>query len=30
MLRLGPDYAQRVKAKLRALRAEITASAPKP
>ena len=30
MLRLGPDNAQRVKAKLRALRAEITASAPKP
>jgi Protein of unknown function (DUF3014) len=30
MLRLGPDHAQRVKAKLRALRAEITASAPKP
>lgn len=29
MLRLGPDNAQRVKAKLRALRAEITASAPK-
>lgn len=30
MLRLGPDNAQRVKARLRALRAEITASAPKP
>jgi hypothetical protein len=30
MLRLGPDNAQRVKAQLRALRAEITASAPKP
>jgi len=30
MLRLGPDNAQRVKAKLRALRAEITASARKP
>ncbi|MGE5160366.1 MAG: DUF3014 domain-containing protein [Betaproteobacteria bacterium] len=30
MLRLGPDNARRVKAKLRALRAEITASAPKP
>jgi Protein of unknown function (DUF3014) len=30
MLRLGPDNAQRVKVKLRALRAEITASAPKP
>lgn len=29
MLRLGPDNALRVKAKLRALRAEITASAPK-
>jgi hypothetical protein len=30
MLRLGTDNARRVKAKLRALRAEITASAPKP
>jgi Protein of unknown function (DUF3014) len=30
MLRLGPDNAQRVKAKLRALRAEITRSPPKP
>jgi hypothetical protein len=30
MLRLGPDNARRVKAKLRALRAEITASKPKP
>jgi len=30
MLRLGPDNAQRVKAKLRTLRAEITASASKP
>jgi len=30
MLRLGPDNAQRVKAKLRALRAEIAVGAPKP
>jgi hypothetical protein len=30
MLRLGPENAQRVKAKLRALRAEIAASAQKP
>jgi len=30
MLRMGPDNAQRLKAKLRALRAEITAGAPKP
>ena len=30
MLRLGPDNARRVKAKLRALRAEITGGASKP
>ena len=30
MLRLGPDNARRVKAKLRALRAEIATGAPKP